>query len=203
MVTGDRGQAHTLEAIAAALLLLASLSFALQMTIVTPLSASTSSQHLESQQSATANGILASAAETGALREAVLFWNDTSGGFHGTGDLGYYTADPPDNAFGEMLNRSFDRKGIAYNVYVKSQSPTGETVTRRMVYRGVPSEHAVSATRTLTLRNDDRLVDADGTRNATSLASAASFYIRDADASKPSRSRLYNLVTVEVVVWRI
>ncbi len=66
-----RAQAHTLEAIVSGMLLLASLVFALQMTAVTPLSASTSSQHIENQQQAIGHGVLASAVAEGALKPAV------------------------------------------------------------------------------------------------------------------------------------
>jgi len=61
--TDDRAQAHTLEAFAAAILLVAALTFALQATAVTPLSASTSNQHIENQQRAVATDLLATSAE--------------------------------------------------------------------------------------------------------------------------------------------
>ena len=72
MVSEDRGQAYTLEAIIASVLLISSLVFALQVTVVTPLSASTSNQHIENQQRASAAGVLTAAQETGALKDAVL-----------------------------------------------------------------------------------------------------------------------------------
>ncbi len=200
----ERGQAHTLEAIAAAMLLLASLGFALQMTIVTPLSASTSSQHIETQMQATAEGVLATAAETGALHEAVVFWNNSAGSFNNASNIGYYTSDPPENEFGRMLNRSFDQRGIAYNVYVTFQTPDGNVRTRRMVYRGVPTENAVSATRTIVLTDDTRLVDLDGTLNETTIENSSTFYVQDIQQGSPfDENGLFNTVRVEVVVWRI
>ena len=65
----DRGQAHTLEAFAAAILIVVGLTFALQATAVTPLSASTSNQHLENQQRAVATDLLETSAANGDLRE--------------------------------------------------------------------------------------------------------------------------------------
>lgn len=100
-----RAQVHTLESIVAGLLLMASVVFALQMTAVTPLSASTSSQHIENQQQASAEGVLAAAAESGALRRAVLYWDEQEGTFNGTTDGTAYTVNAPPNDFGTMLDR--------------------------------------------------------------------------------------------------
>ncbi|MFC7028481.1 hypothetical protein ACFQJ5_14465 [Halomicroarcula sp. GCM10025324] len=194
-----RGQAHTLEAVVAGLLMLASLVFALQMTAVTPLSASTSSQHIENQQQATGSGVLAAAAETGALKPAVLYWNNTTQRYHGTNsNLGYYTNGPPNNTFGDMLNRSFDQRGIAYNVYFTFQNSGGESITQRYVYSGVPSDNAVSASHTVTLVDDDHLYNANETRNGTTL--------HDPNITYPvpdTGQNIFNTVRVEVVAWRI
>lgn len=203
--TRDRGQAYTLEAVIAGLLLLASVGFALQMTAVTPLSASTSSQHVENQLQGTAEGILAAAANDGELKDAVLDWNETGVKFHNASEDGYHTSSPPKNEFGRMLNRSFDSNRIAYNVYVEYQTEGGKVKRQRMVYNGEPSDHAVSASHLVTLVEDDHLRNHTGlpdwnhTVNDTSPP-AANFYV---DNAFPNDSGLYNLVRVEVVAWRI
>ena len=84
-----RGQAHTLEAVVAALIVLAGIGFALQLTAVTPLSASTSSQHLENQLKATGQGVLASTAASGDLGRAVRYWNGSTEQFHGADNEDY------------------------------------------------------------------------------------------------------------------
>lgn len=203
----DRGQAHTLEAIAAALLLVTSIGFALQMAAVTPLSASTSSQHLENQLEATAEGTLASTAQTGELKEAVLYWNLSGEQFH-TADNGVYytnTTAQPATEFASALNRTFSRRNIAYNVHVRYHTGDGQMDEQRMIYQGEPSDHAVSATRTITLVDDDRIVDEDGSLNASTLreAPSGSFYIPDAGNWATGNRGIYNQVTVEVVAWRI
>lgn len=196
----DRGQAHTLEAAVAALLLLVSVGIALQMTAVTPLSASTSSQHLENQLQNTAKGVLASSAETGSLKSAVLYWNDTEGAFHNTSGQYYYTESPPENlTFGQTLNRTLDERNVAYNVYVVFHTDDGEQNRRRMIYRGEPSEHAVTASHSVTLVDEDRLREPDGSVGGTNLTSASTFYIPDSTQT----SGVYNHVRVEVVAWRI
>ena len=199
-----RGQAYTLEAVVAGLLLLASVGFALQMTAVTPLSASTSSQHVENQLESTAKGILAATARQDALGDAVLDWNETRVRFHGAPEVGYFTTNPPKNTFGRMLNRSFDSQRVAYNVVVVYETRGGSRKRQRMVYSGEPSDHAVSASYMVALVDDDHLVQADGATDWNHTVTdttdpEANLYMPDAHPS----SGLFNLVTVEVIAWRI
>src|SRR6056297_4050789 len=95
----DRAQAHTVEAFIAALLLVSGLLFAMQATAVTPLSASTSNQHIENQQRALTGDLLSTAAEDGTLQEAVLYWNASRGAFQDSPDQGYYTDSGSQTAF--------------------------------------------------------------------------------------------------------
>jgi hypothetical protein len=194
-----RGQVHTLEAVVAAMLLLTSVIFALQMTSVTPLSASTSSQHVENQQQAAAEGVLAGAADSGALERAVLFWNETGERFHNATEGRYYTRGPPDNDFGDALDRVFGTRGIAYNVYVTYQAGDGSATRRqRMVYVGEPSDNAVRASRTVVVSNEAVLRDSDGNRTGTRVAETSDFYAPDVASGS-----VYNSLRVEVVAWRI
>jgi len=200
-MVGQRGQAHTLEAVVAALMLLVSIGIALQMTAVTPLSASTSSQHLENQLEKTANGVLASNAETGGLKDAVLYWNTSSESFHNTaGDRAYYTEKPPEDlTLGRTLNRTLDARNVAYNVYIYYKTEDGDRDRQRMIYRGEPSEHAVTATHTVTIVGSDRLRKEDP-QNTGGRVDQTDFYL---DNSTSGTDGLYNQVRVEVVAWRI
>jgi len=195
---GERGQAHTLEGVVASLIMLSAVIFALEMTAVTPLSASTSSQHLENQQEATARGILASAAETGELDRALLFWNGSAERFWNTTRLGYYASNPPPNDFGAMLNRSFDSRGIAYNVVVSYEDDEGDRDSRRLIYQGRPSDNAVSAARSVILLDNDPLYDHGGVATGTNVSETGDYFAPDA-----SSGSVYNVLRVEVVVWRI
>lgn len=193
-----RGQAHTLEAIIAGLLLLTSLIFTMQMTAVTPLSASTSSQHIENQQEAAGTGVLAAANRANAIKPALLYWNNSGERFHDANEqLGYYTNGPPDNALGAMFQRSFNERGIAYNVHFQYQN-NSDLQTVRYIYSGVPSDNAVASTYTIALMDDDHLYDADGAQNETRLSdSNATYPIPD------TGQNVYNTVRIEVVTWRI
>jgi len=198
---GDRGQAHTLEAVIGALLLLTSVLFALQSTAVTPLSASTSSQHIENQQQERAQGLLAAAAENGTLKPAVLYYNEAGERFHGAdGDRGEYTGTRPNVTFAQMLNRTFTSQGIAYNVRFEYQTSNGTgTSTQQFIYNGVPSDNAVSASWTTVLDDSDRLYTAQVEPTGPRIGdSSTDFYIPNAYDSD-----LYNVVRVEVVVWRV
>jgi hypothetical protein len=202
VVTGDRGQALTLEAITASLLLLAAVGFALQMTAVTPLSASTSSQHLENQLQATGESLLASAADTGTLKSAVLFWNQSEDGFHDSGEVTYYRTGQPPNEFGNLLNDTYGDRNIAYNVVIYYQNENGGMESQRMVFQGQPSDHAVSASQTIALVDDDTLVEADGS-DGVALTAASDFFAPDVGVESGGNRPLYNLVRVEVIAWRI
>ncbi|MFT4883279.1 MAG: hypothetical protein ACI8U4_000782 [Natronomonas sp.] len=190
-----RGQAYTLEAVIAALLIISSLIFALQVTAVTPLSASTSNQHIENQQRASADGVLAAAQESGALKDAVLYWNDSAGKFHNTTAVDFYTNEYPRNEFGAILDRAFGGRGLAVNVKLHTQ---GQSSAQRLIYRGAPSDNAVTASRQVTLYDDDTLT-APG-YEGTNVSAANSY---DKAVSERSNSSVYNVVRVEVTVWRM
>lgn len=203
MVTGDdRGQAHALEAITAGMLLLASLLFALQVTAVTPLTGSTSSQHIENQQAKLSEGVLAAEAENGTIVPTLLSWNESGhfneaepGGFHGGG---------PPTAFGNVLDRTLRERNIAFNVNVYFITESGERSRHpiRLVDLGSPSDHASTATRSFTVYDDDVLRETNATTGSTNRTdttlSEADFFAPDADDS-----RVYNVLEVEVVVWRM
>jgi hypothetical protein len=194
----ERAQVHTMEAAIAALLLLASVTFALQMTAVTPLSASTSSQYVENQQNANVRGVLANAVEDGSLRKTVLFWNDTAEAFHNASDVGYYRNEGPSTAFGDSLERALGSQSVAYNVRATYITSSDDRRTRLIVYQGNPSDNAARATRTIVLSDDARLYDETGAETSTPV-NDSNFYATDANPD----GNVYNVVRVEVVAWRV
>ncbi|MFB6138106.1 MAG: hypothetical protein ABEJ42_07205 [Halobacteriaceae archaeon] len=196
----DRGQAHTLEAFAAATLLLASVLFALQVTAVTPLTASTSSQHIENQQAATAEGVLR-ATDDADIRTVLRNWDSTRGEFWGS-DEGFYVSRLPSwSSFGDRLERAFDRQGVAYNVNLYYVTQDGTIAEQRLLYTGEPSDHAAAATTTVALRDSDKILGSNG-GSPTARLDAVPYFAPDAYTSG-SEHPLYNVVVVEVVVWRM
>ena len=192
-----RGQAHTLEAFVAAILIVGGLIFATQATAVTPLSASTSNQHIENQQQASIEGLLATAAKDGTLREAVLYWDPDADEFDGVPDQGTYARGPP-NDFGTALNATLLERQIAFNVDVRYAEPDGGTDVERMVEMGQPSNNAVVATRTVGLY-DNSTLSSDGYEDTTlGEMGEAMVYADDVEGD----GQLYAVVEVEVTAWR-
>lgn len=195
----ERGQAFTLEAVSAGVILLASVLFALQVTAVTPLTASTSSQHIENQQDATAEGVLAGAVENGSLVETLLYWNETGQVHWDSSFRGTYSVGGPPTDFGGTLNRTFLDRGIAFNLNVYYLQ--GDDRRRhRIVDFGVPSDNAVTAFRLVTLWDDDVLYARDGAPTDVTLSATDDYFV---DRDTAPDSPVYAVVRVEVVVWRM
>lgn len=192
-----RGQAHTLEAFVAALLVISGVAFALHAVAVTPLSASTSNQHIQNQQRLMANDLLATTAKNDTLEEAILFWNTTWNRFQNTGDRGYYTNGGPPLQFGRLLNRTFREDRVAFNVFVDFRED-GSRSTQRLVYMGSPSTNSVTVTRSVTVYDDTSLTAGNGTTLAAANASG-SFYAPDIAPD----AQLFNVMEVRMVLWRM
>lgn len=179
----------------AALLLVGAVIFALNATAVTPLTASTSNQHIENQQRLLANDVLASAEANDVLIESLVHWDQENGSFVGATDQGFYVEGGPPTDFGELLNETFLDDRIAFNVYVRYHRVDDSSRTETMVSMGSPSDNAVSASRTATVFDDTRLNAPDSSENLSS----ADFYAPDADPN----STLYNVMEVRIVTWQM
>lgn len=210
----DRAQAHTLEAFAAAILLVAGLTFALQATAVTPLSASTSNQHIENQQRAVATDLLATSAENGDLAAAILHWDPENETFASSppevDGEGYPRAGGPNGfvaalgGFGESLNRTFVDRRIAVNVDIRHYETADRTGrnTTSLVDMGEPSNNAVSATRTVALADDANLT-APGYEESTLRGLADGTDSGEFYATETGSGPLFAHVEVRIVVWRM
>ncbi|SHH31941.1 DUF7288 family protein [Halobaculum gomorrense] len=192
-----RAQAHTLEGFAAAIVVLSGVVFALQATAVTPLTASTSNQHIENQQAAVAEGTLAAAEANGTLAPTLLHWNSSGERFIGSGSDGVFANGGPPTPFGATLNRTFGADRVAFNVEIGYRTATGESESTQVIRMGSPSDNAVFASRTVAVFDNDPL--GDGSGNVSSAAASGSFYASDADPDGP----LFNVMEVRIVVWRI
>lgn len=197
MVSDDRAQGHTLEGVAAALLIVSSVVFALQVTAVTPLTASTASQHIETQYEQETIGLLAAAANEREIDPTLRYWNETGARFHDSTEAGYYIGTAPNTSFGDRLVAAFGEAGVAYNVDVTYLGTDGSRHERRVVHYGQPSETAVTASRTVVLYDSQPILDGSGHPTDVTLEEAA-FFAPDA-----YEGHLYNVVVVEVTIWRM
>jgi hypothetical protein len=187
-----RGQAYTLEAFVAGLLVLGGVVFALQATAVTPLSASTSNQHVGNQERAVAYGLMGAAKANGTLEEAVVDWNKSGRRFVGSRPTtGEFSNAGPPNDFGRALNETFGDERTAFNVVLRFRD-NGTLASQPMVDMGTPSDDATVATRSVVLYDDTPLTTGGNVSNDT-------FYAPDAEPYGP----LFNVVEVRITVWRI
>ena len=195
----DRGQAHTLEGVSAALLVVLSLLFALQIVATGPLAASTAREHVSNQLRGAGEGTIAVADERDDLHAALLYWNETGGKFHGADLDSLYVDRAPPNDFGDLLEETFPGTRTVYNVVLRYRGANGTRKSLTMVYSGEPTEGAVTVRRTVTLYDGDRLRAADGSRTGTAIGATGNrFYAGDVAAGP-----VYNVVVVEVTIWRV
>lgn len=193
----NSGQLHTLEGFTAAFLILFAILFAFQSVSITPTSSSTASQQVETNNYVLADDVLAAASADGSLKEAVLNWSDSNGSFRGaTGPRGEYQGRNPPGEFGEILDEAFFSQGLAYNIRVYCD---GNTDGEQFVIRGTPSRHAITATETVVLYDNDTLTD-----TSTELWETDSHrYDSNVCPQASSDSSLYNVVEVRITVWRM
>jgi len=191
----DRGQAHTLEAFTAALLLVAGLIFATQATAVTPLSASTSNQHVENQAEIAAQDVLTTTKASGDLTAALLYYDD---GFVNAGSSGTYAGlpDDPDHPLRGPLKEAFDDRRIAFNVAVYYPDD-GDTADTTMVDMGSPSDNAATASTRVALYADDRFGEDD---EFVLADDGPEEYFADPVGGSDT---LYTVVEVRITAWQM
>lgn len=190
---GSDGQMHTIEGLSAAMIIVLATSFALQSVSLTSTSATTSSAEVEQQFAQLANDVLVSSKASGALRSGILDWNTGSGAFEGArteeSPLRYYSGRAPPGVFGRQLQTRLADNNLAYNVVITYKEGDDEGRTR-YVYNGAPSSNAVTTSTTLVLSESDQLGDGTELRNSN-------YPVGDLP-----QQGLYNIVEVELTVWR-
>ena len=197
--TDRRGQSFTIEAVVAAILLLGTVFFVVQVGGVTPTTASTSSQEVPDHHRAVAAGALDAALREGQVRPALLYWNETNGTFWGAEEYGAYVDGSAPTAFAETLNASFDGLSVAYNVDLVVVVD-GEQQRHSLVQQGTPSDDAVAVSRLVTLYDEDALYDEYWHETNVTVNESATYLIGEDTAPT---SPVYAVVRVEVVVWPI
>lgn len=196
----DRGQVHTLEAFVGALLIVGALLFATQATAVTPLSASTSNQHVENQQAAVGTDVLRLTAEDGSLQDALLYWNTSTDAFEDSPvNRTAYTGTPPDgHPLNSPLTTAFGTGERAYNIELRYLKAGNGTASQDLFEMGTPSDHAVTSVRMITLYENDNLT-ASGFESQQLVDVSDSYWAPNVNSS----SSLYNVVEVRITVWRM
>lgn len=188
---GDSGQLHVLEGVAASVILLLAVTYAFNAFIVTPTSdvnpGAQSNQRI-------AEDLLTATESNGNLTDAVLHWNDTAADFvNSSNSTYYYDNEDPDAGyldFGNYTRDAFSERGLSYDIELGFTKDNGtETGTLTMVEGGEPGTSAVTASRTVTLDDDNKVESGETLENSTTYPIP-----KDGEA-------IYNRVEVRVTVW--
>jgi hypothetical protein len=199
-----RGQAFTLEGFVAAALLLGAVGLALQAAVAPPESGT---QDRPGSLRTQADDILRTTASSDrGLSYAVRYWDPLRQRYYEADDraVGYGNATLPPSLFDGAFARAFDTRALTYNVVVVYQRPNTTALGQEpLVYRGTPSENAVTARHTTTLYDGMRLTSpATGARTLSEFTTNESnsegrfFPIPDV-----SDGPIYNVVEIRVTVW--
>jgi hypothetical protein len=204
---GDRGQAFTLEGVVGAIIILTAVVFALQSVVITPTTSGSVNPDVRQELQTEANDVLATAGqnETFGLQDYVLYWSQSTQRYAGSINqrVGYGSRTPPGN-FGNLLLTTFSQRGRTYNVEFRYlTNETNRTKSVPFVYRGQPSDDAVTATYRVTLYDNQTLTapgsprveiwqyDTDPTNNEDG------YYPIPNAIDGP----VYNIVEVRLTVW--
>ena len=213
----DRGQAYTLEGFIGAMAVLLAVLLALQAIVITPTTGGTIDRSIQVQQQQELQDALAIAANENELSKMIRYWDtpdeecevdedeECEVAFKDRSELprGQYEPDEFNRSeFGALpviLEKRFaDADGRNYNVELHYQGGDGSLA---LVYQGQPDTNAFTASKIVTLYDDQKLTDEDET-----LVEVYDDYYEDDDYDwetipKAGDGDVYNVVEVRVVVW--
>jgi hypothetical protein len=193
----EKAQLHTLEGVAAASIMLIVIIYAIDATSMTPLTASTSSVHVEAELRAMGQDIFnildyAEPNYTSKLKMDIASWDGKEYIWSGAN----YTVKGTTNVTGNLTNISelfyatLIKRGIAHNLDVvflsRGSDNTTYPVKVKFIFDGDPSNNAVIISRKIVLQNSD-------------FIKGYSDSIEDIDRS----SNLYNIVDIRLTLWRM
>lgn len=200
---GEAGQLYTLEGVAAAAVLLLGMTFALNSFVVAPTSdvnpGTDTNQRIGEDLLTLAAENNATGTNNSKLKETLLNWNVTAGGFeNSTGGVYYYEGEDPDPEgleFGEDLQNVLTEEGISYNIDASfgKENGTGEMT---IVDGGEPTTSALSTSSTVILLDDDNVTKTTSPGGKVNLINTTRYPIPD-DRS----TTVYNQVKVTITVW--
>ncbi|NJD77841.1 MAG: hypothetical protein FIB08_12225 [Candidatus Methanoperedens sp.] len=196
----EKAQLHTLEGVAASILLIGVIIYAIDATSMTPLTSSTSNAHVESELAALGQDILNTLdyAEPGynsKLKSDILNWDGKEYLWNGTKYIentdATYSQNILTNNLTEVLKSSLISRGIAHKVelrYIKRKNNVTEpSEPFQWIYAGVPSHNAVIVSKKIVLQMGD-----------TNGLDLGNYAIEPIDLN----TELFNIVEIKLVLWR-
>lgn len=151
-MSDKRGQAFTLEGVIGAMILLTAVLFALNSAVLLPSTGETGNQAQIEQE---AKDVMQVAADEGHLSQIARCYNTTEEQWAWAEGEGTPAA-PPENALGNMTEETFGDRDRSYNIEVKYANNTDP---ERLVYQGASTRNGVTVSRTVTLYNDQPLIE--------------------------------------------
>ncbi|WP_136717833.1 DUF7288 family protein [Halorientalis salina] len=208
--TDERAQAFTLEGLIGTVVILTAVLFTLQSVVITPTTGGSVNPERRAQLEAEADDVLTLAGQNNEenvseLSEYIRYWDPDARTFEGASNerVGYGSKTPP-GKFGRLLNQTFTLRDRTYNIELRYRMPNdaGETETIPMVYRGQPSDDAVTSTYIVTLYDNQTLTSpGEGRvelwRYGTTETSREGYYPIPNAIDGP----VYNVVEVRLTVW--
>ncbi len=182
----ESGQLYTFEGISVAFMMLLVIIFVVKASPLTPLTSSASNQRIEAQLETQGMDILTTldyaASGNSPLKNAIIEWR----GDEFDGQTTIYPAAV--DYFSSVLQDSLGAEGIAYDLELSAYDPSGDIVTHRMFWNGLPSDNAVIVSRKVVLHDEDVSGNADFQAK-----------IKDMDTT----NEFYNIVDVRLTLWRM
>lgn len=196
----DSGQMHTLEGIMGAIVMIMVMVFVVQGTSITPLSSSSTNQHVQLELLNMGQDILTTLDYTdnpnakSDLKKSIVTWNGMEYVWDGKRYVDVVKEDGStvilDNELTRTLNFTLNSWGIAHNIEITYIDPYGNATSKKIIWNGNPSDNSISTSKVIALHNTD-------------LAASPNFGImtgiRDVDPS----TDFYNLIDIKLTLWRM
>ncbi len=193
--TDQRGQAHTLEALIATIIMLTAVVFALNAVVITPTTSGTVDRNAQAGVQEQIGDTLSAAESDGELTHMLLYTNNSSEAFAGDWDATSGYEDWPNEPFadfGQTLDAIAADRGLRYNVELAWYENTTRQ-TERIRYVGSPGTDAVVASQYVVLTEEMELTAPD---SESQTISEAPHPVGDSN-----EEYIYNVVEVRVVAW--
>lgn len=194
----ESGQMHTLEGIMSAGIMIMVMVFVVQGTSLTPLSSSSTNQHVQLELMNLGQDLLttldynAGTNSISPLKKSILSWNGMEYVWDGSRYVDVASKSViMNNDLTQTLNFALNGWGIAYDVEVIYIDFRGNVTSKKMIWNGNPSENSISVSKVVAIHNSDI------SRYNTKFGEQTG--IPDLDTT----TDFYNLLDVKLTLWRM
>lgn len=194
----ESGQMHTLEGIMSAGIMIMVMVFVVQGTSLTPLSSSSTNQHVQLELMNLGQDLLttldynAGTNSISPLKKSILSWNGMEYVWDGSRYVDVASKSViMNNDLTQTLNFALNGWGTAYDVEVIYIDFRGNVTSKKMIWNGNPSENSISVSKVVAIHNSDI------SRYNTKFGEQTG--IPDLDTT----TDFYNLLDVKLTLWRM